>query len=156
MPKAKATSKKEPSCTGTVAGKRKTPAKLGHLYVKRFPDISTLTPGAKRDRAKHPHDCMVDYAPTGRCVCKMCGDYIPRNQLRYVLMVQCHKGYKSACALHRECFVEHPESYKLEMRDEVLMDARVLEHEADATAAWKLIDSVIGEGVNDSKAIKDE
>eukprot|EP01134_Creolimax_fragrantissima_P004835 CFRG4835T1 len=127
------------------------PVMMGHLSVKRFADTDNLTPGAIRSRANLPHECVVDYAPTARCACKMCGKVIPKKELRFSLSVQCHKGYKMAATLHRDCFLRHPESRKIEAREEVFIAKNVRAHPKDLSFVLSAVDSAIAEA-----AIKNE
>mmetsp|Transcript_16324 Transcript_16324/g.32665 ORF Transcript_16324/g.32665 Transcript_16324/m.32665 type:complete len:186 (+) Transcript_16324:44-601(+) len=94
-----------------------TPAKRGHLSIKRFPDTNKLSPGARK---RVPHDVAVDHAPTTRGSCVLCGSGIVKGALRITLMLQCHKGYKNASLCHLQCFPRHPESGKIESMDEFL------------------------------------
>jgi hypothetical protein len=58
---------------------------MKHLYLKRFPDdCPSLTSGAKRDRAKHPHLVVVEPDPSGRAKCKPCGEKIAKSELCFV------------------------------------------------------------------------
>jgi hypothetical protein len=84
------------------------------LFLKRFADNDpTLTPGAKRDRAKHPHLAIAEIDPSGRATCKLCGEMIAKSTLRFGLMLECHKGYRNLRTLHPDCFWRHPETTKL-------------------------------------------
>lgn len=65
---------------------------MAHLHLKRFADSDDLTPGARRNRAQNPYEVIADMAPTGRASCKQCGTLIPKDSVRFVLMLQCHKG----------------------------------------------------------------
>eukprot|EP00039_Didymoeca_costata_P003461 m.67907 g.67907 ORF g.67907 m.67907 type:complete len:154 (-) comp11918_c0_seq1:155-616(-) len=85
---------------------------MGHLHIKRFA-VSELTPGAKRSHAQHPYEVLVELDPSGRSLCKLCGEKICKGSCRVGLMMQCHKGYKNLCTLHMNCFFKHPESSKL-------------------------------------------
>ena len=127
----------------TCSGAIQKPAKMGHLYLKRFPDVSQLTPGARRNRSSNPHDVMVDYAPTNRASCKMCGDIVPKGSLRFSLMLQCHAGYKMPAVVHTQCFAHHPESVKLCSRSEVSVDKQVLAQDKDAAFVWSVVDELI-------------
>ncbi len=134
----------EPSL-GPLATLRKKPAKMAHLHLKRFADTDDLTPGARRNRAEHPADVIVDLAPTGRAVCKQCGELIPKGSVRFVLMLQCHKGYKMSAPVHGEnpnCFAVHIESTNLTSREEACVKEDVLGKE-NARYAWREIESVI-------------
>lgn len=119
------------------------PAKMGHLYLKRFPNLSSLTPGARRNRSNALHEVLADYAPTSRAACKMCAAPIQKNALRFTLMLQCHKGYKMPAVVHRNCFTAHPETAKIESRDEVLVAREVSDHEPDAQFVWEAVDCAI-------------
>ncbi|CAB9510429.1 expressed unknown protein [Seminavis robusta] len=93
---------------------------MSHLSIKRFADSDpTLTAGAKRDRAKHPHVAVAELDPSGRATCKLCGDKITKSTLRFGLFMECHKGYRNLCTLHPECFWKHPETKKLEHAKEI-------------------------------------
>jgi hypothetical protein len=93
---------------------------MKHLYLKRFrDDCPSLTSGAKRDRTKHPHLVVVEPDPSGLAKCKLCGEKIAKSELRFVLFLECHKGYRIACTLHKSCFWEHPERRKLESVKEI-------------------------------------
>eukprot|EP00980_Cylindrotheca_fusiformis_P004563 scaffold975_cov90-Cylindrotheca_fusiformis.AAC.6 len=93
---------------------------MNHLFLKRFPDDSpSLTPGAKKDRMKHPHIVVAELDPTGRAKCKLCGDKIPKSDVRMVLFLECHKGYRNACTLHASCFWKHPERTKIDSAKEI-------------------------------------
>lgn len=101
----------------------KTWNSMSHLSIKRFSDDDpSLTAGAKRDRIKHPCVAKAELDPSGRAVCKLCGDRIPKGALRLCLFLECHKGYRNICTLHSECFWKHPETVKLESVDEIAMD----------------------------------
>jgi len=121
--------------------KKKTWNDMSHLQLKRFADDDpTLTAGAKRDRAKHPHPATAELDPSGRAVCKRCGDRIEKGSLRLSLMLECHKGYRNVCTLHPDCFWKHTETKKLTSLDEIggmegldqeqqdIINARFLEH----------------------------
>lgn len=129
--------------TSVVTGAIRKPAKMGHLYLKRFPDVSKLTPGARRNRSSNPHDVLVDYAPTNRASCKMCGDIIPKGSLRFSLMLQCHAGYKVPAVVHQHCFAQHPECAKLCSRDEVSVAKQVLAQDKDSAFVWTVVDNLI-------------
>jgi hypothetical protein len=93
---------------------------MKHLYLKRFPDdCPSFTSGAKRDRAKHPHLVVVEPEPSGRAKCKLCDEKIAKFELRFVIFLKCHKGYRIACTLHKSCFWEHPERRKLTSLKEI-------------------------------------
>ena len=99
---------------------KKTWNTMSHLFLKRFADNdSTLTPGAKRDRKKHPHAAIAELDPSGRAQCKLCGEKIDKSTLRFGLMLECHKGYRNLCTLHPDCFWKHPEISKLETAKEI-------------------------------------
>lgn len=127
-----------PTCSGITK-----PAKMAHLHLKRFQDLSLLTPGARRNRAAHPHEVVADYAPTARAACKMCALPIPKHALRFTLMLQCHKGYKMPAVVHSDCFAAHPETAKLENRREIHLDAHIQESSEDVDFVWKAVDSAI-------------
>lgn len=91
---------------------------MSHLSVKRFRDDDpALTSGAKRNRAATPYSAVAEIDPSGRSTCKLCGSLIPKGTLRFGLMMECHKGYRSICTLHEECFWKHPETKKVELSD---------------------------------------
>lgn len=93
---------------------------MSHLFLKRFADSdSTLTPGAKRDRAKHPHLAVAELDPSGRAQCKLCGEKIAKSTLRFGLWLEYHKGYRNLCTLHFSCFWKHPETSKLDDAKEI-------------------------------------
>ena len=93
---------------------------MSHLCIKRFADDDpSLRPGALRARAKLPWDALAEMDPSGRSRCKLCGLGIPKGQLRLVLLMQCHKGYKTPCTLHFDCFWRHAETSKLESAEEI-------------------------------------
>ena len=95
---------------------------MSHLSVKRFKDDDpTLTAGAKRDRAKRPYVACAEVDPSGRAKCKLCGERIPKGQIRLGLMLECHKGYRNLCTLHETCFWEHPETIKLSSAQEIFV-----------------------------------
>lgn len=100
---------------------------MSHLSLKRFAeDDPTLTAGARRDRTeKHPFVACAEVDPSGRALCKLCGDRIPKGALRLSLMLECHKGYRNQCTLHQECFWDHPETKKLTSVDEIVMQKGV-------------------------------
>ena len=63
-----------------VAKKRKTTTTIkagwntmAHLKLKRFTkdDNPKLTPGARRNRKKHPYKALVELDPSGRALCKL-------------------------------------------------------------------------------------
>lgn len=91
---------------------------MSHLVLKRFPDTDpTLTAGARRDRVKHPHVAIVEKDPSGRSACKLCGHKIPKGDIRFGLMLECHKGYRILCTLHQDCAWKHKETKKLTLSD---------------------------------------
>jgi len=95
--------------------------KYEHLHLKRFKD-SEVTLGCLKARKALPYDAVVAPATTGRsrCVfrspnntwilrtwaaplmsgsfsarsCVKCGKGIAKGELRFTLMLQCHKGWK--------------------------------------------------------------
>ena len=82
--------------------------------LKRFAE--GLTPGARRSRARFPHDAAASYAPTSAALCRACGARIERGLARVALFLQCHKGYKDASLthyVHVACLGAHPEAHKL-------------------------------------------
>lgn len=96
---------------------------MEHLSLKRFADDDpTLTAGARRDRTtKHPYVACAERDPSGRAVCKLCGERIPKDALRLSLMLECHKGYRNQCTLHEDCFWKHPETKKLTSVEEIVI-----------------------------------
>ena len=96
---------------------------MSHLRLKRFADNdTTLTPGARRNRAKYPNLVVAELDPSGRAACKMCGERICKGSLRLCLWLECHKGYRNKCTLHPACFWRHPETQKLESFHEISLD----------------------------------
>jgi hypothetical protein len=94
--------------------------KNGPLALKRFPD--GLTPGAKRARARFPHDAELQVSGSSSSKCKVCTGSIPRGELRVALFLQCHIGYKDKSlthGMHVRCFPRHPEAYKLQAIEEI-------------------------------------
>jgi len=82
--------------------------------LKRFAD--GLTPGARRSRARFPHDASASYAPSSASTCRACGLRIARGAARVTLFLQCHLGYKDASLthyVHVACLRAHPEAHKL-------------------------------------------
>jgi hypothetical protein len=102
---------------------------MSHLYLKRFRDDDPmLTEGAKRNRAKFPYVAIAEMDPSGRALCKLCGERIhPKGStLRMGLMLECHKGYRNLCTLHASpCFWQHPETKKLASLDEIYIHPNV-------------------------------
>ncbi|KAJ1496428.1 hypothetical protein T484DRAFT_1740406 [Baffinella frigidus] len=95
---------------------------LSHLQLKRFADSDpTLPPGARRDRANRPGDVVAELDPSGRATCRHCGTRLEKGEVRLVLNLQCHKGYKVGCPLHVDgCFPAYNdgEAGKLESLNE--------------------------------------
>lgn len=107
---------------GSGDEKKKHWNSMSHLVLKRFRDDDpTLTAGARRDRIKHSSVAKAELDPSGRAVCKMCGDRIAKGTLRLCLLLECHKGYRNLCTLHEDCFWQHPETKKLESVNEISM-----------------------------------
>jgi hypothetical protein len=100
-----------------------------HLSIKRFnDDDSTLTDGAKRNRVKYPHIATAEYAKSGRSICKHCGTAIqPKGTVRMNFMMECHKGYRTACTVHELCFWKHREVSKLNFVDEIYIHPQILQ-----------------------------
>jgi hypothetical protein len=101
---------------------------MSHLSIKRFQDDDPqLRPGAKSNRAKFPYVAIAEMDPSGRSVCKLCGELIqPKGALRMGLMMECHKGYRVLCTLHATpCFWDHPETKKLTSVDEIYFHPNV-------------------------------
>ena len=91
-----------------------------HLFLKRFASgDAKLTPGAQRSHNKIPEDVRAELAKTGRSVCHVCRDKIPKGSLRMCMFLQCHKGYKNAAFVHMDCFSKHPEASKVKTVSEV-------------------------------------
>ena len=113
--------------------KQKTWNDMSHLSIKRFRDDDpTLTAGAKRDRAAKPYVACAEQDPSGRSLCKLCGNKIPKHDLRLCLVMECHKGYRNLCTLHQDCFWKHSETPKLENVDEIYLLPSVTTQQADA------------------------
>jgi hypothetical protein len=103
---------------------------MSHLSLKRFGDDDpTLTAGAKRNRARLHYLAIAELDPSGRAICKLCGERIhPKGVLRMGLMLECHKGYRTLCTLHAgSCFWMHPEAKKLASLDEIYIHPNVVE-----------------------------
>ena len=104
---------------------------MSHLSLKRFADDDpTLTAGARRDRVKHPYVAVAEMDPSGRASCKLCGEKISKNTLRFGLWLECHKGYRNLCTLHEPCFWQHPETPKLESFQEIHLESNVGQNDA--------------------------
>ena len=104
---------------------------MSHLFLKRFADDdATLTPGAKRDRKKHPHIAIAELDPSGRASCKLCGGTISKSSLRFGLMLECHKGYRNLCTLHPDCFWKHPEISKLDNIQEIHLSPKLTKEQS--------------------------
>lgn len=102
----------------TKAERKKPWNDMSHMSVKRFRDDDpTLTAGAKRNRAAAPYAALVEVDPSGRSACKLCGSPIEKGVLRLGLMMECHKGFRTLCTLHEDCFWKHPETKKLMVTD---------------------------------------
>lgn len=109
---------------------------MSHLFLKRFADNdATLTPGAKRDRKKHPHVAIAELDPSGRSSCKLCGDTISKSSLRFGMMLECHKGYRILCTLHPDCFWKHPEISKLDTVQEIHMSPKLTKEQSASIVA---------------------
>jgi hypothetical protein len=114
---------------------------MSHLSLKRFRDDDpTLTPGAKRNRSRFNYLAIAELDPSGRAICKLCGERIqPKGTLRMGLMLECHKGYRNLCTLHASsCFWQHPETKKLTSLDEVYIQPNVVEANDKEMIARKL------------------
>jgi hypothetical protein len=116
--KTKNTKKEENNETTT---NNKTWNDMSHLSIKRFSDDDPiLKPGAIRSRTiQYPYVACAEIDPSGRAACKLCGNVIPKNTVRLSLMMECHKGYRMPCTLHKDCFFQHPESLKLSTMNEI-------------------------------------
>lgn len=67
-----------------------------------------------------------------------------KGELRVVLMLQCHKGYKQRSPVHaRECFGKHREAMKLTERGEVHVPDEVEGRDRDFL--WDEVGRLIGE-----------
>ena len=89
-----------------------------HLVLKRFARSDPeLRPGARRTHDQFPFDVKAEKAATGRSVCHVCRESVAKGELRMRMMLQCHKGYKNACFVHAECFMKHPQSRKVQLRE---------------------------------------
>lgn len=105
---------------------------MSHLVLKRFADDDpTLTAGARRDRVKHPHVAVAELDPSGRAVCKLCGDNIPKGTVRLCLWLECHKGYRNLCTLHNACFWQHEETKKLANVEEIAFHEQLSQTQID-------------------------
>lgn len=125
---------------------------MSHLFLKRFADTdTTLTPGAKRDRLnKHPHLVVAEHDPSGRSKCKLCGNRIPKSELRFALFLECHKGYRNACTLHEDCFWKHPETKKVDSMQDIHLAASLSQESRTCiTKAFKAFKS--HKSIDDSK-----
>lgn len=118
------------------------PALTPHMVLKRLGPKDDLTPGALRNRKSLPHDAVAGYAPTSRARCRQCAKSISKGDLRVVLMLQCHKGYKMPSPVHaRPCLRKHREAIRLASRSEVRVDEDV--KEADSKFLWESVDLLI-------------
>ncbi|KAL3900430.1 MAG: hypothetical protein SGARI_006245, partial [Bacillariaceae sp.] len=85
-----------------------------HLKLKRFPSVKDLTmPYAKKTWQEMPHDAAVAMAPTGRALCRQCHEKIEKSELRFQLLLQCHKGCKMSAFFHADCVWKYPETKKI-------------------------------------------
>lgn len=127
--KDRAAKRKASGGAGEPSVVRKSPKKksqgwntMSHLSLKRFADDDeTLPAGARRDRVQHPDLVTAEPDPSGRALCKWCGDRISKDSLRLCLWLECHRGYRNACTLHYDCFWRHPETQKLERVEEIAL-----------------------------------
>ncbi|KAG7357150.1 polyADP-ribose polymerase and DNA-ligase Zn-finger region-containing protein [Nitzschia inconspicua] len=90
-----------------------------HLKLKRFANIQDLSmPYARTTWQQYPHDVAVSLAPNARAMCRQCHAKIGKNELRYQLLLQCHKGCKNAAYFHADCVWKYPETSKITNLDE--------------------------------------
>lgn len=132
-----------------VASKQRVPpappALTPHMVLKRLGPKDALTPGARRNRKALPYDALAGYAPTGRARCRQCAGLISKGDLRVVLMLQCHKGYKMPSPVHaRACLPKHREAARLASRSEILIEEGV--EGADSKFLWDAFDFLIAPG----------
>ena len=99
---------------------RDTTGSYLHLKLKRFPSVEALTmPYAKKTWREHPDDVEVEYASTGRSICRQCHQPIAKDDLRVRLWLQCHKGCKQSAYFHgKDCLWKYPETKKIEKLSE--------------------------------------
>ncbi len=85
---------------------------MSHLFLKRFADDDTSLCASAKRRVKH--DATVDYTPRAGSTCKVCRTKIDRGMLRVGLLLQCHRGYKTAAYVHGDsCLWQHREVGKI-------------------------------------------
>ena len=123
---------------------------MSHLSLKRFQDDDpTLTEGAKRNRKEYPFVALAELDPSGRALCKLCGQRIqPKHTLRMGLMLECHKGYRNLCTLHASpCFWEHPETIKLTSLDEIYIHPNVVEAKHKEMIAEQFSNMIRSQGI---------
>lgn len=85
-----------------------------HLKLKRFVTIQDLTmPYAKKTWQQFPYDVAVSVAPNARSSCRQCHGKIDKDELRYQLMLQCHKGCKNSAYFHADCIWKYPETKRI-------------------------------------------
>ena len=90
-----------------------------HLKLKRFKSIKKLTmPYAKKTWQQMPHDAGVEMAPNARASCRQCHNKIEKDELRYQLLLQCHKGCKISAFFHSDCIWKYPETAKIAKLEE--------------------------------------
>ncbi|CAO3647521.1 unnamed protein product [Cunninghamella echinulata] len=65
------------------------------------------------------YDWKVDYALSSRSKCRLCRQFINKEELRLALMLQDEEGYKNTSWTHYECFWNHKETKKLEDVNEI-------------------------------------
>ena len=76
-------------------------------------------PYAKKTWREHPDDVEVEYASTGRSICRQCHQPIAKDDLRVRLWLQCHKGCKQSAYFHgKDCLWKYPETKKIEKLSE--------------------------------------
>jgi hypothetical protein len=110
--------------------------------LKRFAE--GLTPGARRSRARFPHDAAASYATSSQALCRVCHLRIGKGRARVALYLQCHLGYKDPSLTHYahlECLRAHPEAHKLRSVDEVADAAQL--NAADRAALAKELAAAI-------------
>jgi hypothetical protein len=85
-----------------------------HLKLKRFANFCELsTTSARKTWHDNPHDAAVSLAANGRASCRQCHGKIDKQELRYQLLLQCHKGCKNSAFFHSDCIWKYPETKKI-------------------------------------------
>lgn len=91
-----------------------------HLKLKRFAKMKDLSmPYAKKTWQEFPYDAAVSLAPNGRASCRQCHCKIDKNDLRFQLLLQCHKGCKNSAFFHSDCVWKYPETKKISEMSEI-------------------------------------